>query len=1749
MLFISFFASALSLKPIYLIAGFGQSPIYSTITQPDLYPECPEVNRLFIRSATSSNTNWLNSNPKCAAKLLRVHLNESTGKVEQLPGIVTDSSPIGDAAELSATFESIISKAKAKGYTSNQNLFSVGYNYYLHPVTSFDVYDKLKAKIEEVYANTKEKAVIVSFSQGTSFASIFLSNYSTSEWVKQYIDSVVFIAPAFAGWPLFSQLMSQTLSPLPNSDEMKKTIMKMPGLHIMMPNYEVFKHRTVIYNLYKDFDQHNASYAFEFLKSQNKADDESEQIFKAYVEKFLQAPIPEPPVPSLIVYNDAITQTVTYSVYQHQNKKVVSLYGAPGDNTVTSDGAEYACGHWKSVKCKNLHEGGVNHNTILGNSRTISEVFSFIETEKPIREDPKVGLFLCSGFQGSPLYATVTDPEKAPMCPSNMKNFLFYTTFVNNLYRFVDDKDSSLWLSDECLAMLTRVELDETEKSVTYAPGIHLKSSLFGDYNHLLSYTGIITRAYEEGYTHRKDLFGVGYNYMLHPLMSNEIYEELKTNIEKYYDETGKKSVITGHSQGTSFVEIFITDYVSKEWAQKYVAGVIFYAPAFAGWGTYGRLVSSNYGGIFPDSTQEMKKSTSRMPGLHIMMPNEGVYGSKTVIKNFPNDGDNSNASFAAPLLKQLGRMDETAEKIFHLTDKYRKPPLPEPPVPSLVIFNNFTNTGNGYTYNKNTNSVSGFNGKGDGTVSDDGPIYACSHWSDVICYNYQQSGIGHSNIQTTQKTLDLTFEFIERVKHSKPVPKDKTYFLKGVEGNYDNEVYVNSHAVSNEKFTATSDGDKSSYPLSNAFDNKENTYWIASKSNSDSFMNTITVNFKSTTKLEAILYDTAYITRGESRRFDGFPTRVNVYTATGKDDFQLNSVFIGTPVYPWKRVQFVFPTAVTCDKIKLEFDDVTEQTLADSGQNPISGGIYFMEKFDYDTIPLSPVKGHYANEEYVDSQMIKNDKFTATSDGDKASYPLSNAFDYNNKTYWIADKANDDTFTNSIIVEFKSRTKLEAILYDTAYFTRDEVRTFNGFPTTFTIHTAKDGEEFKTSAVFIGNPVYPWSRIQFVFDEIIECDRIKLEFTKVTVQTMVGSSENPVTGNIIFIQPKESIALNKVEGNYANAEYVNSHKISTDSFTYTNNGGSKNNYPITNLFDANEKSFWVSDTENTKEFLNTITVSFNSQTTLEAFLYDTAYSTSGQTRAFQGFPTKLYVYASTGNEGFKLIELFEGNPIYPWTRIQFVFKSPVTCDKIKLEFDGVTTQNLVSPFESYPVSGGLLFIKGVAVTSQPTIPVIVPTDPPTKEPTQVPTEPPTKEPTEPPTKEPTEPPTKEPTEPPTEPPTQPPTQPPTEPPTEAPTQVPPTEAPTQAPSDEPVGPVVDSDTCKQGEKHCELEGSQEKQIIVSISHATFTRIVWHKNGGAIHLINAGIRCETVQFSECSTSTGGGGGIFINNDADLQIEITLEDVKFSACQAQYGGALYIFSMSDLVPVMIRHTTFSDNSVTGGPFNGDHFSSGGSAAFIAVKNGIMSDATFSHNRGEGGQLKVCNHFTQRPNDRKNGRLSVRLDNSFLISDCSFETDEESKSALFFVLGEKGSSVEVRKCTFSGTLADDSYYIDGQKISEESPKLFVNSCKFDKTAEKSLNQNEDFMSIDIDHQDFNTEEASSENGGNEQTKKDKGYDKTTLFLLIGGAVGVVLIVVLIVVIVTLAKKRSNPNQAPDEIEMSSRTNDFLLNQSLV
>lgn len=133
----------------------------------------------------------------------------------------------------------------------------------------------------------------------------------------------------------------------------------------------------------------------------------------------------------------------------------------------------------------------------------------------------------------------------------------------------------------------------------------------------------------------------------------------------------------------------------------------------------------------------------------------------------------------------------------------------------------------------------------------------------------------------------------------------------------------------------------------------------------------------------------------------------------------------------------------------------------------------------------------------------------------------------------------------------------------------------------------------------------------------------------------------------------------------------------------------------------------------------------------------------------------------------------------------------------------------------------------------------------------------------------------------------------------------------------------------------------------------------------------------------------------------------------------------------------------------------------------VPTGIIIRNKFANNIGEGGSVKLYNHFE---GETKSLMLLSQKD-EVLIKDCVFEISKNEKCCIFYDGGSKGSLFKLNQCTFTGKLSPGSNYIRGRVVSNDSPLLLVKKCKFghDLNNLKQLNTNSmHFMKMDVSEQ---------------------------------------------------------------------------------
>ena len=409
------------------------------------------------------------------------------------------------------------------------------------------------------------------------------------------------------------------------------------------------------------------------------------------------------------------------------------------------------------------------------------------------------------------------------------------------------------------------------------------------------------------------------------------------------------------------------------------------------------------------------------------------------------------------------------------------------------------------------------------------------------------------------------------------------------------------------------------------------------------------------------------------------------------------------------------------------------------------------------------------------------------------------------------------------------------------------------------------------------------------------------------------------------------------------------------------------------------------------------------------------------------------------------------------------------------------------------------------------------PSQSPTQSPSQSPTESPSQSPTESPSQSPTESPSQSPTESPI--------------PTPIETQIPvPTRVP--LPTDDPDRIYVFEENATSSDGRYHLDVSNDKRTVVSIQISQFINISSELKGGGIHITNAGLQCDQILFRNC-TSGVSGGAIYIHNVYDIKNEVNLKNLDISECKAQYGGAIYIYSHFESNVVSIVSSKFTENVALAGVSDEHLF--GGSAIYLTAHNGTIKRCKFNNNQGEGGSVKLYNHFENLDQNAlkylNKEELREKVGN-LVISECQFNVDQSSSNALFYLKGKKGANLELVDCEFNGNLALGSHYIEGECKEKNSPNLIVKNCRFSSSISKALNldSGKNYLSINLKNQVFALDEIK---------KSSFAPLKVALMIAVPAAV-----VALIVGFVVFAIKRSKQKKVQGN-EESVDLNEILIN----
>lgn len=367
-------------------------------------------------------------------------------------------------------------------------------------------------------------------------------------------------------------------------------------------------------------------------------------------------------------------------------------------------------------------------------------------------------------------------------------------------------------------------------------------------------------------------------------------------------------------------------------------------------------------------------------------------------------------------------------------------------------------------------------------------------------------------------------------------------YPLDDVKSQFNDAGYKNLFLIPNSliKSKTSNGGAAGNFPLNNAFDNNEDTYWFSERANTADFKNHVIVNFTKTVNFKDLMYKASFYSRDDGRHFDGYPTKLNIYTANGNDNFSLAGTYEGEPKSDFSEmIVFSLPTGVKCDRIKIEFAEICNYsavspspiaTARDFAFYESNEGVYVAKKGD----------GNHANASYLSYNAVSADEMKIRANGGGV---INNAFDKNAGTYWTSESYNTDEFTNKVTLTMNIPQTISNIVYACSYYTVDGVRNFSGYPTKLTV-TATGADDSKTVYTFLGTPGSDWRFGDFAFPESVTCKKLELEFTELTTFSNIANG-NPVvsTGEIYLVKSTSATAeemiarINEIFTDYAQYE------------------------------------------------------------------------------------------------------------------------------------------------------------------------------------------------------------------------------------------------------------------------------------------------------------------------------------------------------------------------------------------------------------------------------------------------------------------------------------------------------------------------------------------------------------------------------------------------------------------------------------
>ncbi|KAK8892146.1 hypothetical protein M9Y10_029369 [Tritrichomonas musculus] len=352
-----------SLHPIVLIPGSFRSRLHVTSSRRAGW-YCPKfANDTFV---FINMKYFIPPFLNCFLDWMTVDYNETTNSQQSREGVDVHPEDFGGISDVTVTgpyflryFFSymwrMVNKFIEYGYVPKKDLFAAPYDWRFGADMPESYYNSLRELIEKAYKlNNNTKVAIVAHSLGSQLAHIFLTEKTTPEWRKQYINSTTLIAPSWSGSGTSINTLLRIESALVQFFRPRgvtEFTCTLGTLHIHMPHSLAYANTTLIID--PDGNEYKAPQLVDFLVKNKKLTERQLKI--AEKNYFYTRRYPKPlDVPTNILFNSGIKTTLGMKLASWRG--FGSAITQKGDGLVGSAVIEWVIKNWKMNETFQYHD-------------------------------------------------------------------------------------------------------------------------------------------------------------------------------------------------------------------------------------------------------------------------------------------------------------------------------------------------------------------------------------------------------------------------------------------------------------------------------------------------------------------------------------------------------------------------------------------------------------------------------------------------------------------------------------------------------------------------------------------------------------------------------------------------------------------------------------------------------------------------------------------------------------------------------------------------------------------------------------------------------------------------------------------------------------------------------------------------------------------------------------------------------------------------------------------------------------------------------------------------------------------------------------------------------------------------------------------------------------------------------------------------------------------------------------------------